>query len=86
MVMTTYIYNPKAPPDHSKYGKFIKTGNTYMFGFGNDLCKLANTTYTTCRGRTHIRAWGLGEIPIEDLLNHHDFITFTEDSHPEYFI
>lgn len=82
MVMTTYIYNPKA---HLKYGKFIKTGNTYAFKFGNDLCKLANTTYTTCRGRTHIKVWGL-DTSIEDLLNHPDFITFTADSHPEYFI
>ena len=86
MVMTTYIYNPKASPDHSKYGKFIKTGNTYMFGFGNDLYKLVNTTCLANKNRTAISAWCLGEMLIDDLLRHPELITFTEDSHPEYFI
>lgn len=84
--MTTYIYNPKAPPDHCKYGKFIKTGNTYMFGFGNDLYTLMNTTCLANKNGTIVHAWRLGEMLIDDLLRHPELITFTPDSHPEYFI
>lgn len=86
MVITTYIYNPKALPSEYKYGKFVKTGNTYAFQFSGDLLSLASRDSLGYRNRTTVKAWELGEISIGDLLNHPNFITFTTDSHPEYFI
>ena len=84
--MTTYIYNPNALHNQSKYGKFVKTGNTYVFEFSDNLHYLVSMDSLYCKNRTTISAWRLGEMSIEDLLDHPDFITFTTDSHPEYFI
>ena len=86
MVMTTYIYNPNAISNQAKYGKFVKTGSTYAFEFSDELRSLVSKTSLSYRNRTTISAWRLGEMPINDLLHHPKLITFTEDSHPEYFI
>ena len=84
--MTTYIYNPNASHNQSRYGKFVKTGNTYAFEFSNNLHYLVSMDSLYCKNRTTIKAWRLGEMSIDDLLHHPKLITFTEDSHPEYFV
>lgn len=86
MVMTTYIYNPKAFPTQTKYCKFVKTGSAYAFQFSDDLLSLVTKDSLDYRNRTTITAWRLGEMSIDDFLCHPKLITFTEDSHPEYFI
>lgn len=85
--MIFYLYNPNALPSQYKYIKFVKTGDVYAYECSDNLGLLARRQGLQCRNKTSIRLWDLEDkVPIDSLIDSHNFIYFTADSHPEYFI
>ncbi len=82
--MSLIFITPKVlPSGHSRYGLVDLASET--FAFNSDINQLMSTPRSPFR---HLQgAWELGDsLTMSDLINHPDVITFTRDSHPEYFL
>ena len=81
--MNLIFITPKVlPSDHSRYALVDLDAET--FAFGDDLVNIMldhRSPFEKLSG-----AWDLKPFSIFDLINHPDVITFTRDSHPEYFL